>query len=131
MHTAQRKGEKRMTDTRYTVIVVPDQEDGGYYAYIPDLQGCMGDGDTPQDAVADVISASAAWVDAQAERGADVPEPGEEGARFDQQMQEQADYIQKLENELATANCEIRRLKSQRNTPFSATQIMTAFRVAG
>jgi len=68
-----------MADTRYTVVVVPDQEDGGYYAYIPDLQGCMGDGESPQDAVEDAILASTAWLEAQAERGADIPEPGEEG----------------------------------------------------
>lgn len=120
-----------MTDTRYTVVVVPDEEDGGYYAYIPDLQGCMGDGETPQDAVVDVISASHAWVEAQQERGAEIPKPGEESERIDQQMREQADYIQKLENDLAVANRAIRELKAQPAPRFPSSPVMTRFRVAG
>lgn len=120
-----------MTDTKYTVVVVPDEEDGGYYAFIPDLQGCMGDGDTPQDAVADVVEASHAWIEAQKERGANVPEPGEESDRIDQQMQEQADYIQQLENQLAAANREIRVLKAQRKPRFKYARVETAFRAAG
>lgn len=115
-----------MADTKYAVVVVPDEEDGGYYAYIPDLQGCMGDGETPQDAVADVILASHAWVEAQQERGAEVPEPGEESQRLDQQMQEQADYIQQLENKLAAANREIRKLKAQQKPQLKYTQAFRA-----
>lgn len=120
-----------MADTKYTVVVVPDEEDGGYYAYIPDLQGCMGDGETPQDAVADVIFASHAWVDAQQERGADVPEPGDESKRVEQQMQEQADHIQKLETQLAAANREIRSLKAQRKPRFAYARVESGFRAAG
>ncbi|MEW9919467.1 type II toxin-antitoxin system HicB family antitoxin [Marimonas sp. MJW-29] len=120
-----------MTDTKYVVVVVPDEEDGGYYAYIPDLQGCMGDGETPQDAVEDVIAASYAWIEVQNERGAEVPNPGEESERLDQQMQEQADYIEKLENELAAANREIRVLKAQRKARFQYPRAGAGFRIAG
>lgn len=85
---------------RYTVVVVPDEEDGGYYAYIPDLQGCLGDGETPQDAVSDVISALHAWIEVQRERGAHIPQPGEESDRIDQQLQERADEIERLKARL-------------------------------
>lgn len=121
-----------MAETKYVVVVVPNDEDGCYYAYIPDLQGCMGDGVTPQDAVADAIEASHAWMEAQRERGATIPEPGEESERLDAQMREQADRIQQLENQLADANREIRALKQKVQRPMQIryTPVNTSFRAA-
>ncbi len=101
-----------MTDFAYNIVLAPD-EDGGFFAFVPDLQGCMGDGDTPQDAVSDVIEAASAWVEAHAERGGEIPQPGEERARFDDVMKEREDYIAEIEAELAEANRTIRQLKAQ------------------
>lgn len=102
----------KMTDFAYNIVVMPD-EDGGYYAVVPDLQGCMGDGDTPQDAVDDVMEAATAWMEAQIERGHDIPQPGVDQAMFEAMMKEREEYIEKLEADLLEANRIIRTLKAE------------------
>ncbi|MCQ8783871.1 type II toxin-antitoxin system HicB family antitoxin [Aurantimonas sp. CSK15Z-1] len=51
------------------------EEGGGWFATIPALPGCMGDGETELDAVADVRSAAAEWADAALAAGETVPAP--------------------------------------------------------
>jgi predicted RNase H-like HicB family nuclease len=66
-----------MATLEYAVIVMPlSQEDGGgFVATVPDLPGCMGDGDTPEAAIADVQEAIAAWIEAAEALGRPVPRP--------------------------------------------------------
>ena len=78
-----------MTDFAYNILVVPDLDEGGFYAYIPDLQRCMGDGETPQDAVADVINAAESWKAVHVEMGREMPEPGAAESDFDAVVQRQ------------------------------------------
>ncbi len=49
----------------YAVLVepLPQLEGGGFVATVPDLPGCMSDGDTPEEALANVRDAIAAWID--------------------------------------------------------------------
>jgi antitoxin HicB len=49
----------------YPVIVEPirQQDGGGFIATVPDLPGCMSDGETPEEALANVWDAIAAWID--------------------------------------------------------------------
>ncbi|MBM1817179.1 type II toxin-antitoxin system HicB family antitoxin [Pseudosulfitobacter pseudonitzschiae] len=101
-----------MTDFAYSIVLTPD-EDGGFLAFVPDLQGCMGDGDTPQDAVSDVMDATSAWMEAHTDRGGEIPLPGDSKARFDAVMKEREEYIEKLEADLLEANRTIRKLKAQ------------------
>jgi antitoxin HicB len=112
-----------MTKIAYNILVVPDTEDGGYYAYIPDLQGCMGDGETPQDAVLDVIAAAKCWEDVRADQGRTMPEPGEAERAFDAEMQEKDEYISELESQIAALKSKLRRAermsRSGRTTGFS------------
>ena len=102
-----------MDKVEYTIVVSWDEDDACYFAYIPDLQGCMGDGETPQDAVSDVIAASKDWIDTQVARGAEVPYPGEERDHFEATLREQEEHIAALEEKLAAANQEIRALKNR------------------
>lgn len=67
-----------MNGTAYTIIVEPlsDADGGGFLATVPELPGCMGDGETAADATADVIAAIPEWI-AEAERlGRPIPVPG-------------------------------------------------------
>lgn len=59
-------------------------EGGGWLATFPDLPGCMGDGDTPQAAVADGFDAAQAWLATALAHGDPVPKPGAgaESGRF-------------------------------------------------
>jgi antitoxin HicB len=64
--------------SNYPLLVgrLSDDDGGGFFATIPDLQGCIGDGETEADAIADVRAAALEWI-AECERvGRSVPEPG-------------------------------------------------------
>ena len=66
-----------MTDFNYSVLIEPlSQEDGGgYVATVPDLPGCMTDGETPEEALANVPSAIAAWKEAATDLMHPMPTP--------------------------------------------------------
>lgn len=61
----------------FPVVVEPlTEEDGrGFAASVPDLPGCMSDGETPEDALANVRDAIAAWIQAAHDMGRAVPKP--------------------------------------------------------
>ncbi|QBK29210.1 type II toxin-antitoxin system HicB family antitoxin [Roseitalea porphyridii] len=62
----------------YAVLVEPLGEDdgGGWMARIPALPGCVGDGETEQQAIDDVRLAALEWADATIEGGHTLPPPG-------------------------------------------------------
>ncbi|MDP3063069.1 MAG: type II toxin-antitoxin system HicB family antitoxin [Chloroflexota bacterium] len=51
------------------------EEDGGYIADIPDLESCSAFGATPEEALAEVKRAKAAWLEAARQAGKPVPPP--------------------------------------------------------
>lgn len=69
-----------MSELKYPVIVQPlSQEDGGgFLATVPDLPGCMSDGETPEEALANIRDAIEAWIEAARDLGRRVPEPSKE-----------------------------------------------------
>lgn len=66
-----------MKALRYAVMVVPlsEEDGGGYVATVPDLPGCMSDGETPEEAMHNVMDAIEEWIDASRTLGRDVPKP--------------------------------------------------------
>ena len=58
----------------YPMILIPD-EDGTWYAKIPDLVGCMADGNTPAEALAALDEVKALWFEVSLEHGHAIPEP--------------------------------------------------------
>lgn len=64
-----------MNDDRYHINVFYSEEDGGYIADIPDLQYCSAFGDTPEQALAEVLIAKRAWLESARKHGDPVPEP--------------------------------------------------------
>ena len=66
-----------MNRLEYPVIVspLPLEEGGGFLATVPDLPGCMSDGETPQEAIINVQDAIAAWIEAAGDLGRKVPAP--------------------------------------------------------
>lgn len=59
----------------YTIQMIPDE--GGWFASVKELPGCMSDGDTPDHAMAMVRDAMRAWIETCLEDGEPVPEPRE------------------------------------------------------
>ena len=72
--------------TNYPVEIRPlsPDEGGGWLASFPDLPGCMGDGATPEAAIADAYEAAAAWLTVAQTQGDAIPQPsaGGESGRF-------------------------------------------------
>lgn len=66
-----------MTQLTYPVIVSPlsEADGGGFAATVPDLPGCMSDGETPEEAIANVTDAIAEWLEAARSMGRDIPRP--------------------------------------------------------
>jgi predicted RNase H-like HicB family nuclease len=69
-----------MNRLNYPVIVVPlsPEDGGGFLASVPDLPGCASDGETPAEAIDNVIDAIAEWIDASRQLGRDIPAPSRE-----------------------------------------------------
>jgi predicted RNase H-like HicB family nuclease len=51
------------------------EDGGGFPARVPDLPGCMSDGETPAEAAANVQDAITVWIEAARDLGHDVPKP--------------------------------------------------------
>jgi predicted RNase H-like HicB family nuclease len=66
-----------VTQLAYPVIVSPlsDADGGGFAATVPDLPGCMSDGDTPEEAIANVQDAIDMWLEAARDAGRQIPPP--------------------------------------------------------
>jgi predicted RNase H-like HicB family nuclease len=66
-----------MSRLEYTIVVEPlaREDGGGFLATAPDLQSCMSDGATPEEAVANIQDAIAAWIEAARDLGHAVPNP--------------------------------------------------------
>lgn len=66
-----------MRELDYPVMIepLPPEDGGGFIATVPDLPGCMSDGDTPEDALANVRDAIAAWIDEARALGRPIPTP--------------------------------------------------------
>jgi antitoxin HicB len=67
-----------MVDVRaYEVVIRPlsVEDGGGFFASVPELPGCHSDGETPEEALANVYDGIGCWIEAMEEMGAPVPEP--------------------------------------------------------
>jgi predicted RNase H-like HicB family nuclease len=62
---------------QYEVDIIPlaVEQGGGFHAVVPELPGCMSDGETPQEALANAYDAIACWIEAAEEMGRAVPRP--------------------------------------------------------
>lgn len=66
-------GRSDMKD--YHINIFYSEEDEGYIADIPDLKFCSAFGDTPQEALQEVLIAKGAWLEAALAEGKPVPQP--------------------------------------------------------
>lgn len=51
------------------------EEGGGYLIQFPDLQGCISDGETPEEAVHNGMAALEGWLETRQELGLPIPVP--------------------------------------------------------
>ena len=60
---------------KYEIIIYWSDEDGAFIAEVPELPGCMADGQTYQEAVENVSVVIQEWIDTSRELGRVVPQP--------------------------------------------------------
>jgi predicted RNase H-like HicB family nuclease len=75
-----------MDDYRFVVRPLSDDEGGGYLVEFPDLPGCISDGETIEEAVANGQDAKASWIAAMTEAGRPVPPPTVEPRTLQRKM---------------------------------------------
>jgi predicted RNase H-like HicB family nuclease len=59
----------------YHVNVFYSDDDGGYIADIPDLKSCSAFGETPEEALREVLKAKKVWLEAAKAEGKPIPKP--------------------------------------------------------
>ena len=66
-----------MEPEEFRVLIRPlvPAQGAGFVAVAPELPGCMSDGATPAEALANAYDAIACWMEAAEEMGRAIPEP--------------------------------------------------------
>jgi predicted RNase H-like HicB family nuclease len=60
---------------KYETIIYWSDEDGAFIAEVPELAGCMADGDTASRALENAQVIISEWIETAREQGRTVPEP--------------------------------------------------------
>lgn len=60
---------------KYEIILYWSEEDGAYIAEVPELPGCMADGSTMAEALANAEQVISEWLETAKECGRPIPEP--------------------------------------------------------
>ena len=66
-----------MSEYRYTIILHPDTDEGGYTVTVPSLPGCVTQGETLEEAIAMARDAIRLHIESLIEDGQPVPEEQE------------------------------------------------------
>ena len=61
--------------SKYEVIIYWSDEDESFLAEVPELAGCMGDGDSYGEALANAEVVIREWLETAVEQGREIPEP--------------------------------------------------------
>ena len=60
---------------KYELLIYWSAEDQLFLVEVPDLPGCMADGETPAEAAANAEVVISVWIDTAREAGRPIPEP--------------------------------------------------------
>jgi predicted RNase H-like HicB family nuclease len=60
---------------KYEMIIYWSDEDNAFIVEVPELPGCMADGKTYQEAVANAETVIQEWIETAKELGRSIPEP--------------------------------------------------------
>lgn len=73
------KGTDYYLGLKYTYCFIQD-ESGSWFVYVKELDGCMSQGDTLEEAYAMIRDAMESWIAVELEDGAYIPEPDTSGS---------------------------------------------------
>ncbi|MCI9079400.1 MAG: type II toxin-antitoxin system HicB family antitoxin [Lachnospiraceae bacterium] len=60
---------------KYERIIYWSDDDNAFIVEVPELPGCMADGATVEEAIANAETVISEWIEITKERGLEVPEP--------------------------------------------------------
>ena len=61
----------------YPIVIFWSDEDDAYIADLPDLHSCSAWGDTPEEALRELLIAREAWLEVAHEKGIPLPDPSQ------------------------------------------------------
>ena len=64
-----------MKNSKYEIIIYWSEEDQSFLAEVPELPGCMADGDSHQSALLNVQEIISEWIETAESLGRPIPEP--------------------------------------------------------
>ena len=64
-----------MEDIKYEIVVYWSDDDGSYIVEVPELPGCMADGKTYEEAIANTLVIIKEWIETAKELGRNIPKP--------------------------------------------------------
>ena len=73
-------------DYPINISPIPGDEGGGYMVTLPDLPGCVADGETVEEAIAEARDAFDAWAEAEWEDKGNLPAPKTYSGQFVQRI---------------------------------------------
>ncbi len=68
-------GSEATLQPKYEVVIWWSDDDGAFLAEVPELPGCMADGPSYAETVANVEVVIAEWIETARELGRPIPEP--------------------------------------------------------
>ncbi|MBP2637949.1 MAG: hypothetical protein H6Q72_3856 [Firmicutes bacterium] len=74
MANNEEKGLTYFVSLPFRIEIHPTAE-GGFVAAIPDLLGCITQGDTKEEVLQMIADAKEAWIETALEEGVEIPEP--------------------------------------------------------
>ena len=97
----------------YAVVIVPlaEKDGGGFMGLVPDLNGCISDGETPQEALTNTLSAIEEWIDEANRRGMEVPSPGDAAKKVKAKDRSMAKALKSLAESYEDIDHRIERLE--------------------
>lgn len=96
---------------KYEIRISPlsKQDGGGFAGIVPDLPGCMSDGETPEGALENTRAAIKDWISVAKKLGRKVPEPGSSRRRFEKLIAKAVELARKADfSEIAVKQNEIK-----------------------
>lgn len=83
---------------KYAIVLreLPPELGGGYQGFAPDLRGCMSDGETIEEALANTMDAVSEWIAVCEQLGRPIPEPNSSQKRAIAREQALIDTIKVL-----------------------------------
>ncbi|WP_286974237.1 type II toxin-antitoxin system HicB family antitoxin [Acetomicrobium sp. UBA5826] len=70
-----------MSKTQAYKVIFEPAEEGGYTVYVPSLPGCISEGDTYEEALANVKEAIKGWIEVSEQFGDEIPQWGNPGSK--------------------------------------------------